>query len=203
MSQPETNIVDFKSLILKYVAFWPYIFAFTVLSLIITFFYERYIVYEYLTESNIEIIDKAQDSEMALPTSMTIFNRSMINLDNEIGILSSYDINSRVVSKLESNLKFYHIVRFKKAELSKNQFINNKFNFELNVDLNEIENLKKFSISLEIDKLNIKEYDEYDNLVDDYVFNDQSTYSKSHTLPFNLSVKENSKFSEIINEVID
>lgn len=203
MSQQEANIVDIKSLILKYVTFWPYIFAFTVLSLTLTFFYERYIVYEYLTESNIEIIDKAQDSEMALPTSMTIFNRSMINLDNEIGILSSYDINSRVVSRLESNIKFYDIGRFKKAELSKNQFINNKFNFELNTDLNEIKFLKRFSIFFDNDKLNIKEFDENDNLVNDYVFNDQSTYSKSHNLPFNLSTQENFKFSELDNKVID
>ncbi len=203
MSQQEANIFDFKSLILKYVAFWPYIFAFTVLSLVVTFFYERYIVYEYLTESNIEIIDKAQDSEMALPTSMTIFNRSMINLDNEIGILSSYDINSRVVSRLESNIKFYDIGRFNKAELSKNQFIDNKFIFEINTDLNEIKYLKKFSISIENDKLNIKEYDENNNLINDYRFNDQSSYSKSHTLPFNLSTQENFKFSETDNKVID
>ena len=31
--------------------------------------------------ATLEIIDKAQDSEMALPTAMTVFNRSLINID--------------------------------------------------------------------------------------------------------------------------
>ena len=44
---------------------------------------------------------------MALPTSMTIFNRSMINLDNEIGVLSSFDIHSKAVRALNSNVKYY------------------------------------------------------------------------------------------------
>ena len=45
-------------------------------------------IYDYYYESiSTEIIDKAQDTEMSLPTNLTIFNRSMINLENEIGVL--------------------------------------------------------------------------------------------------------------------
>ena len=43
---------------------------------------------------------------MALPTAMTIFNRSMINLDNEIGVLSSYSLHQKAVSAKKSNIKF-------------------------------------------------------------------------------------------------
>ena len=40
---------------------------------------------------------------MALPTSMTIFNRSMVNLENETGIIKSFDLNKSVVEKLNYN----------------------------------------------------------------------------------------------------
>ena len=44
---------------------------------------------------------------MALPTSLTVFNRSMINLENETNILKSFSLNSKVVSQLELNVEFY------------------------------------------------------------------------------------------------
>ena len=69
----------------------------------------RYSSYYYETNSTIEILDKAQESEMVLLTAMTVFNRSMINLDNEIGRLSSYNLNKTVVSDIESNLRFFDI----------------------------------------------------------------------------------------------
>ena len=46
---------------------------------------------------------------MALPTSMTIFNRSMINLENEIGILTSYTLHEKVVKELNSNINYYSL----------------------------------------------------------------------------------------------
>ena len=60
-----------------------------------SYLYLRYVDYEYTAKAKIEILDKSQDREMALPTSMTIFNRSMINLDNEIGVLTSYNLHRK------------------------------------------------------------------------------------------------------------
>ena len=55
-----------------------------------SYIYLRYASYTYETAAIIEIIDEAQDSEMALPTEPTVFNRSMINLENETNILNSF-----------------------------------------------------------------------------------------------------------------
>ena len=63
---------------------WPYIISTLIISIILTSLYLRYQNNLYQTTATIEIIDKAQDSEMSLPTAMTVFNRSMINLENEI-----------------------------------------------------------------------------------------------------------------------
>ena len=68
--------------------------------MLLSFIYLRYAELTFQTKAQIQIIDKAQDSEMALPTSMTIFNRSMVNLENEIGIIKSFDLNKSVVEKL-------------------------------------------------------------------------------------------------------
>ena len=68
----------------RYLVFWPWFLTSVVIMIISSYFYLRYTEYNYQSSMKIEIMDKAQDSEMALPTAMTIFNRSMINLENVI-----------------------------------------------------------------------------------------------------------------------
>ena len=100
--------INFKDIFLRYLSFWPWFLISILIFVSISYFYQKYSEYLYILSSKIEIIDKSQDSEMALPTAMTIFNRSMINLDNEIGRLSSQNINKRVVKNLKSNIRYYY-----------------------------------------------------------------------------------------------
>ena len=93
---------------LRYFSFWPFFIISIIFTVGLAFIYLRYADYKYESSARIEIIDKAQDSEMALPTAMTIFNRSMINLDNETGVLASYSIHENVVKTLQSNISFYN-----------------------------------------------------------------------------------------------
>ena len=46
---------------------------------------------------------------MALPTAMTIFNRSMVNLENEMGILKSNSLHEKTVLKSNANVIFYEV----------------------------------------------------------------------------------------------
>ena len=91
--------------------------------------------YEFKSYSRIEIIDKAQDSEMALPTEMTVFNRSMINLENEIGVLSSYRLHQKVVQSLNSNVKFYTMGFIKVSEDHHSEWWSG-LDYDLNLKLN-------------------------------------------------------------------
>ena len=87
-----SNENEIRDIFLRYFSFWP-IFLFFILSfLIIAFIFLRYADYQYESYAKIEIIDKSQDSEMVLPSAMTVFNRSMINLENEVGVLSSFSL---------------------------------------------------------------------------------------------------------------
>ena len=93
----------------------------------------------YKTSAVIEIKDEAQDSEMALPTSLTVFNRSMINLENEVSILSSYSLHSQVVKKLKSNVKYYSKGSVKESQLSLDEWLDNGHIFDLLKDTNSID----------------------------------------------------------------
>ena len=81
--QNEQNIINVKY-VMRYLSFYRYFIASVLMTLILAFFYLRYADFKYESTARIEIIDDAMDSEMALPTAMTIFNRSMINLQNEM-----------------------------------------------------------------------------------------------------------------------
>ena len=91
---------NYVSELLRYLSFWPYFLMSFFLFIFLAYSFLRYADYQYSTTATIEILDKAQDSEMALPTAMTVFNRSMINLDNEISVLGSYKLHKRVCEKL-------------------------------------------------------------------------------------------------------
>ena len=131
------NEINLSKLIIRYLSFWPYYIIAITISLLISFTYLRYAEYQYYSDTVIEVIDKAQDSEMALPTSMTIFNRSMINLNNEIGRLRSFDLNSYVTSALKSNVRFFSVGIVKTKEESKSSFFKD-YDIDYKIDTDNV-----------------------------------------------------------------
>ena len=123
--------------IFRFLNYWKLIVVSVTISLLIAFLYLRYANYNFKTTTIIEILDKAQDSDMALPSAMTIFNRSMINLDNETGKLKSFSINSRVISKLKSNVEYYSIGNIKTSQKHKSEFYND-YNIDFIIDTDQI-----------------------------------------------------------------
>ena len=182
--------------IVRYVSFWPWFLVSLTIGLTACFIYLRYSEYNYNTTAKIEILDKAQDSEMALPTSMTIFNRSMINLENEIGVLKSYKLHKRVVESLNSNVKFFSEGLIKTAE---NGYSNWSKNLEVDflIDTDSISFNRDYIISgKETDNFKVSVF-EKDNLVEEYVFSKTSS-DKKHNLPFNIKIKSDLNFDKKI-----
>ena len=169
----------------KYYTFKYWFIFSTVVCLISGFIYLRYAQYLYETTAKIEIIDKSMDNEMALPTAMTIFNRSMINLENEIGVLTSYSLHSSVVKKLNSNVKFYTIGKIKTTE-------NHLFDwteieeFELKIEPDTISKFMSYEIEYDEKYMIITNLDEQSNEV--YKFESFSTMLDNHDLPFEISL---------------
>ncbi len=178
-----------KEAIQKYFSFWPFYLISIFICLICAIIFLRYAEYKYESVSVMQIIDKSQDSEMALPTAMTIFNRSMINLDNEIGVLNSYRIHEKVVQKLNSNVMYYTKGSIKSFEDNFNDWFAD-FELDLHIDPNEIEYKSTFNISLLEGKLSVQHFDHNDNLVYSIDFPELSTKNSSHKLPFDLKINK-------------
>ena len=85
--------------LLDMLVFWSYLIILTFIFILSSFLYLRYTTYNFTSSTIIEVLDESQDTEMALPTELTVFNRSMINLENEINRLTSYNLNETVVKK--------------------------------------------------------------------------------------------------------
>ena len=93
--------VNYKETFFRFFIHWPWFILSLIFFLIGSYIYLRYSENVYEAKTKIQILDKSQDSEMALPTAMTIFNRSMVNLENEIGVITSYNLNRKIVSELK------------------------------------------------------------------------------------------------------
>ena len=172
----------------RYLVFWPWFLTSVVIMIISSYFYLRYTEYNYQSSMKIEIMDKAQDSEMALPTAMTIFNRSMINLENEIGVLSSFSIHKQVVENLRSNIKFYTVGKIKATENHHSEWISD-YDIFYKTDTDSISESNSFILELDDGKLKINHYDNQDDLVKSYSFKNNSTLNQENDLPFEITIR--------------
>ena len=187
--EEEQKSVNLKDEIVRYFTFWPWFLLSIIITSALGFIYLRYAEYQYQAIAKIEILDKAQDSEMSLPTAMTVFNRSMINLENEIGVLGSYSLHSKVVKKLNSNVKFYTKGKIKTTENHKSQWIKD-LNLKFNIDFDTVYNPLIYNIKIMGGKLKIDLNDSDDNLLDSYLFDTLTTFNQNHNLPFDISIND-------------
>ena len=193
--------IKIKSLLLRYLTFWPIILVSVIFFIILSYTYLRYADYQYSTTARIEIIDKAQDSEMALPTAMTIFNRSMINLDNEIGVLKSFKLNRLVGSSIKSNVAYFTEGKIKSTRNHSSEFF---FDYDIEFIQNTDSITSFFAYHISLDNKNskmlIEVYDKDDNKIDSYNFNDFNTKSSENNLPFILQINQISYYEDEIED---
>ena len=178
---------DFAAEIFRYISFWPYFLISLIIFLGIAHIYLRYADYTFKTNAVIEILDKAQDSEMALPTAMTVFNRSMINLSNEIGVLNSFKIHLKTVKEIDANVRYFSVGNLKTSEVHKSEWFFD-YNLDFKIDTDTISNPTKYIISFSDNNLEISEVDNDENILINYKFKGLTTSLINHKLPFNLDI---------------
>ena len=137
-----------------------------------------------------------QERDLALPTAMTIFNRSMINLENEIELLKSTNLIGKVVNKLNLQLKHYDLNYNKLHEINPDNWIDGS-DHTLIVDkdfLTQTQEFNQYDIYISedgikiIDNINEKEYatDKYN--------------SSGLDLPFYFGVNELNNVSDLFDK---
>ena len=101
---------------------------------------------------------------MALPTAMTVFNRSMINLENEIGVLTSYKLHQSVVSKLDFNINYFTVGNFKTTQNHPNTWFDD-YTLKLKNDNEQITKTSRFMIEVDKSSMTISSDGENDDKV--------------------------------------
>ena len=202
MNNNSKDIKDIRYQLIRFVNHWPFYLISIVGFLVIAFLFNRYSNYLYSTVGKIEIVDKAQDSEMALPTSMTIFNRSMINLENEISVLNSYSLHSKVVKKLNANVRYFSIGNIKTTEDHISQWDDLLVNFLIDTDT--LDRRLSFSLEKSEDNYKIIKFNN-DDSIKEYVFDINSKELSNVDLPFSISIIKNistEKFGDRLLKII-
>ena len=183
----ETSSFNIKYEFFKYLRYWPWFIGSVMIFLLGGFIYLRYTPKVFATHAKIKILD--EKSGLELPTTALIVNRSNINLENEIEILTSYPLLSSVVNQLELYLQFFENGRVKSQPI-----INLPFDFELIHSPDQITEPQQFIISVEASGFKIT------NQTKDLEFNfpEFDTSMAKHSLPFELSWSSNFQKEDLI-----
>lgn len=115
-SQEET--VDIKAIFLKYSQYWYFFTLSVVICLFLAFLYNRYTPPTYGASTSILIRDDNNTSLGAenLLEGLELFSGKK-NIENEIGILQSYDITKETLKKLYFNISYFHVGQIRAAEI--------------------------------------------------------------------------------------
>lgn len=181
--------VDLKNEIGRYLRFWPWFLLSLAIALSMAYFNLRYTPRIYTTSSKIKILDKADGIE--LPTSAFIFNRSNINLENEIEILTSYRIIEEVVDSLNLNTSFYEDGQILTSKLAKLPF-----QFKQLIKSGSIQNRNEFKIIVTAKNFEILNTKTQEVLV----FPGHNSYNKAHQLPFEILLSNDKDLNNLIDK---
>ena len=184
----QENIEDkynLKQELFKYLYFWRW-FAFSItLCLIISIFYLRYSHTIYSTSAKIKILDK-KEASLELPSASDLFSNNKINLENEIELLSSFTILSKVVEKQNLNVNFYSV-----GDIMTTRTAHLPFHFEQLISNDSITEELAFEIYINNEGIEVNDI----NKDTTYLFNTYSTYKTPHSLPFNIRLDEKNYLS--------
>jgi capsular exopolysaccharide synthesis family protein len=184
MATPEHNIFvpqksdqgeTIKKEIRKYFRYWYWFALGILLAVLGGNLYLRYTPKIYSTSAKIKILNKTKGLE--LPSSAFVFNRSNINLENEIEILKSYGIIEEVVKALDLTVEFYEEGNVLTTEID--QF---PFKFTKTVSNDSITFFRQYRITIVENSFDIDSGDP-DNTLKIPNFN---SYTVEHDLPFEI-----------------
>lgn len=118
----ENNPVDLKQIINKYLKYWPAFVLSIIISLFSAFVYLRYANVVYKSQAKVKLLNDKENSNFTLDVSK-LFNKSTINLENEIALLKSVHLSEQVVKNLKLNVEYYYNSRVTSKQIYNPPFI--------------------------------------------------------------------------------
>ncbi|WP_299099054.1 tyrosine-protein kinase domain-containing protein [uncultured Winogradskyella sp.] len=173
----------------KYLQYWPWFVLSVILALVAGYMYLRYTPKVYTANAKIKILNKTKGLE--LPSSAFVFNRSNINLENEIEILKSYRIIENVVDRLDLTMRFYEEGNVLTTEVSQLPF---------NI-IKTISNDSIYVSSSYVIEVKPKGFEVIPSSTGQVLlFPDFESTKTNHNLPFELSLNEAIKVDQLIGK---
>ena len=122
LTEKEEN-EDILQTIYKYLYYWPWFVGSVLLALILAGLYLRYTTDIYQTTSEIKILDANEGGLdlSGLQGGGPLWDISDVNLQNEIQIITSRRLLSKVVDELELNTRYYSTGQIKSVEIWKDK----------------------------------------------------------------------------------
>lgn len=182
--------VDLKKEFSRYLNYWPWFLVIVFITLSSTYFYIKYAPRIYESSAKIKILDEQEG--LSLPTEGFFFNRSTINLTNEIEILKSYIVLEKIVKRLNLTTNFYEVGTIQTRQLHrlpfyfeesklKNKQLDKRFSFTIEV----FKNMFLVTNNKTQEALSIANHDSF-NMV--------------HDLPFNIDTRDVLDIKDVENK---
>tara|TARA_R110002051_G_scaffold64139_2_gene116802 strand:+ start:49745 stop:52057 length:2313 start_codon:yes stop_codon:yes gene_type:complete len=114
--------LDLKSLVLKYLRYWPLFVGAIILCLALAVLYLRYAPTIYQSTSKIKIVDETKEIDVMADPLSALNGSSKINMDNETEILKSYRLLNQVVEDLNLGVSYSKIGKIKSTPVWNPQF---------------------------------------------------------------------------------
>ena len=184
----DDSTIDIKHEVRRYLRYWPWFLASLLFFAFSCYFYLKYAPKIYQTTAKIKILDEGKGLE--LPTSAFVFNRSNINLENEIEILTSYRILEQVVAGLNLTSTF-----FEEGDIKTTQLAYFPFSYEQTIPVDSIAKSSAykivttqagFEITNEATKINLS-------------VPNHDTYALTHDLPFQIKIETPTALKKALN----
>jgi len=184
-NQAETIKLEIK----KYLRYWYVFFIGLGLAFLIAFLYLRYTPPIYSSEAKIKILNKNKGLE--LPSVAFLGNNANINLENEIEILKSSRIISKVAENLDLTMQLFEEGNILTTEV-------NQFPFVVVKTVSDAK-VKWAEYKLEVTKAGFKIGRE--NSENPQLFPDFTTIGVTHDLPFEVNPGRYKDFSHLVDKI--
>ena len=185
----EESSLDIKQEVLKYLRFWPYFVICLIFCLVGSYFYLRYAPKIFQTNAKIKILDDNKGLE--LPSSAFVFNRSNINLENEVEVLKSYRILEKVVQDLDLNS-----VKFEVGNIQTSQIDTFPFAYKRILPNTNLKRSFNFSIKVDQDKFSVINL----STDEEVEIPDHNSYLLDHNLPFQIQIEDSLQRIKSLNK---
>ncbi|MFG4002206.1 GumC family protein [Flavobacterium aquidurense] len=103
----DENSVQLKQMLSKYLGYWPWFLITIIIALFAVFTYLRYADVVYKSEAKVKLLLDKESSNFTLDVTK-LFNKSNINLENEIALFKSVHLSEQVVKNLKLNVEYYY-----------------------------------------------------------------------------------------------